>query len=78
MGDTDIYLGAKLKLMQLENGVWVWGISPSKYSREAVKNCNDYVSEHLPLQYRSPKLAPNLFPTKYERGIDVSLNLTLT
>ncbi len=31
VGAPDIYLGAKLKQMQLENGVWAWGISPSKY-----------------------------------------------
>ncbi len=31
VGSPDIYLGAKLKLMQLENGVWAWGISLSKY-----------------------------------------------
>ncbi len=61
--------------MQLENGVWTWGISPSKYVREAVKNCKDYVSEHLPPQYRLPKLAPNPFPTKYEPGINVSPEL---
>ncbi len=48
VGTPDIYLGAKLKLMQLDNGVWEWGISPSKYVREMVKNCKDYVSEHLP------------------------------
>ncbi len=75
VGAPDIYLGAKLKLMQLENGVWAWGISPSKYVREAVKNCKDFVSEHLPTQYRLPKLAPNPFPTKYELGIDVSPEL---
>ena len=75
VGAPDIYLGAKLKLMQLDNGVWAWGISPSKYVREAVKNCKDYVSEHLPPQYRLPKLAPNPFPTKYEPGIDVSPEL---
>ncbi len=44
--DIYIYLGAKLKLMQLESGVWEWGISPSKYIRGAVKNCKDYVSQH--------------------------------
>ncbi len=31
VGAPDIYLGAKLKLMQLKNGIWAWGISPSKY-----------------------------------------------
>ncbi len=68
----DIYLGAKLKLMQLENGVWSWSMSPSEYVKEAVKICKDYISEHLPPQYRLPKFAPNPFPTKYEAGIYVS------
>ncbi len=27
VGAPDVYLGAKVKPMQLENGVWVWGIS---------------------------------------------------
>ncbi len=39
VGARDNYLGARLKLKQLENGFWAWGISPSKYVREAVKNC---------------------------------------
>ncbi len=29
--EPDVYLGDKLNLMQLEIGVWVWGISQSKY-----------------------------------------------
>ncbi len=70
---VDIYLGIKFKLMQLENGVWAWGISLSKYIREAAKNCKDYLSKHLPPQYRFPKLAPNPFPPKYEPGIDISV-----
>ncbi len=75
MGSPDIYLGAKLKLIQLENGVWALGISPSKYVKETVKNCKGYESEHLPPQYRLPKLAPNPFWIKYELGIDVNPKL---
>ncbi len=45
------------------------------YVREAVKNCKDYISKHLPPQYRLPKLAPNPFPTKYDLGIDISPEL---
>ncbi len=71
----DIYLGAKLKLMQLKNSVWEWGISPSKYVREAVKNCKEYILKNVPPQYQLPKLTPNTYPTKYEPGIDVSLKL---
>ncbi len=66
VGAPDIYLGTKLKLMLLENGVWALGISASKYVREAVKNCKDLVSKHLLPQYRLPKLAPNPFLTNYE------------
>ncbi len=61
--------------MQLENSIWVWGISPSKYVREVVKNQEDSLSKHLPPQYWLPKLAPNLFPTKYEPRIDASSKL---
>ncbi len=75
MGGPDIYLGNKIKLMQLENGVWAWDISLFKCVREVVKNCKGYISKHLPPQYRLPKLAPYPFLTKYERGIDVSPEL---
>jgi hypothetical protein len=30
MGDPDIYLGATLKETRLPNGIWAWGLSPSK------------------------------------------------
>jgi hypothetical protein len=35
VGDPDIYLGAKLRETQLPNGVWAWGLSPSKYVNQA-------------------------------------------
>jgi hypothetical protein len=38
VGDLDIYLGAKLRKVELENGVNAWSLSPSKYVQEAVKN----------------------------------------
>ncbi len=75
MGSPDVNLGAKLKLMQLENGIWSWGISPSKCVREVEKKCKDYVSEYLPPQYRLPKLTPNPFLAKCEPGIDISPEL---
>ncbi len=62
VGEPDVYLGAKLKLMQLENGVWAWGLSPSKYVQEAVRNCTKYIGENLPKFYRLTRLAPNPFP----------------
>ena len=38
IGDPDIYLGAKLRLHQLNNRVQAWTMSPSKYIQDAVKN----------------------------------------
>jgi len=38
VGDPDIYLSAKLKQTRLNNGVWAWGLSPSKYVAQAAKN----------------------------------------
>ena len=31
IGDPDIYLGAKLCKVQLDNGVFAWGMRPKKY-----------------------------------------------
>ena len=39
IGDPDIYLGTKLKQVKLDNGVWAWAMSPSKYVQQAVANC---------------------------------------
>ncbi len=64
--------------MQLENGIWAWGISPFKYVKEAVNNCKDYVCKHHRPQYRLSKLAPNPFSTKYQGGIDISPELNLS
>ena len=33
IGYPDIYLGAKLRHIQLDNGVFAWGMSPVKYVR---------------------------------------------
>jgi hypothetical protein len=39
VGDPDVYLGAKLRNVRLENGVYAWAlVSPSKYVSQAVAN----------------------------------------
>ncbi len=44
---TSIYLGAKLRETQLPNGVWAWGLSPSKYVNQAVQNFQTHLTEKL-------------------------------
>ena len=39
VGDPNMYLGVKIKYHKTPNGRWSWKMSPSKYVREACKNC---------------------------------------
>ncbi|KAL7460152.1 hypothetical protein ACHAXS_000616 [Conticribra weissflogii] len=43
--------------MQLENGVWAWGLSPSKYVQEAIPP-NPFPTDYLPEPDTSPELPP--------------------
>ena len=62
VGDPDIYLGAKLKLTQLDNGIWAWGLSPStKHLTDKLNNC-----------FRLPQRADNPFPYDYCPELDLS------
>jgi hypothetical protein len=47
IGDPDIYLGGKLRETTLANGVKAWGISPSKYIQEAVRNTEGYLEKNF-------------------------------
>ena len=65
VGDLDIYLGAKLKKIQMDNDVWCWSISPSKYVHEAVRNCQKYLKDKLSDDYELIDNAPNPFLLGY-------------
>ena len=71
VGDPDIYLGAKVKQMELPNAVKAWALSSSKYIQEAVQNCEKY----LPHSMNGRKLtrkAPNPFPGDYDPDLDMT------
>ena len=74
VGDPDIYLGAKVTKMYLSNGTWCWTLSPSKYVKEAMKNC-EQVLKDLGGTYKLPKHAPNPFHMGYKPELDVSTPL---
>ena len=57
LGDPDIYLGAKLRKMQMHNGVWAWALSPAKYVHQAVKNVEGYLEEILSERWKLPAKA---------------------
>jgi hypothetical protein len=72
VGDPDIYLGTKLKQIQLPNGVMVWGLSPSKYVVQAVKNCQLHLTDKLNGKYWTPVRADDPFPVDYSLSTDLS------
>ncbi len=72
VGDPDIYLGAKLKQTRLPNGVMAWGLSPSKYVVQAVKNCQVHLTDKLNGRYSIPTRADNPFPVNYDPSTDLS------
>jgi len=65
VGGPDIYLSAKLKQTRLPNGVWAWGLSPSKYVAQAVKNYQMHLTNKLDGKYKIPPRADNPFPVNY-------------
>ena len=44
IGDPDVYLGAKLKKMRLENGVWGWANIPARDVKELLENVEKYLA----------------------------------
>ena len=72
VGDPDVYLGAKLKRVTVENGVVCWGLSPSKYIQESVRNCENHLKDNFDGKYSLTKNAPNPFAMGYDPDIDIT------
>ena len=72
VGDPDIYLGAKLRKTRLDNNVLAWSLSPSKYVKQAVKNCQQHLKDKLNAKYQVPVMADNPFPVDYKPELDTS------
>ncbi len=70
VGNPSMYLGAKLKLMQMSNGVYVWGMSQSNYIKEAVSNCEKHLKSNYDGWYVLPTQAANPFVMGYEPELD--------
>jgi hypothetical protein len=65
-----MYLGAKLKLTQMSNGVNAWGMSPTKYIKEAVSNCEKHLKANYDGRYVLTTQAANPFVMGYEPELD--------
>ena len=77
IGDPDIYLGAKLRQVRLNNGITCWSMSSAKYVQEAVRNVEDYIDRNL--EGRKLKRSPTYsWPTNYTAKDDESPELPPT
>ena len=65
IGDPDMYLGARVKRMEMLNGVQAWALSLSKYVQEAVQNTEGYLRDELG-GWGLKKRAPTPFMTEYD------------
>ena len=63
-GDPDIYLRAKLCKVQLDNGVFAWGMSHAKYVQKGVINVKKYLIKEYGGR-KLPKQATALWPSEY-------------
>ena len=70
VGEPDMYLGAKVRPMKLENGVWAWILIFSQYVQESYCNVQKYVKENLGGVYKLSKQVPNLFAMVYAPELD--------
>ena len=74
IGDPDLYLGAKIRKVKLENGVEAWAMSSSKYVQEAVKNVEKHIAEHYS-DKRLSKKATGPWRRDYISELDTSREL---
>ena len=60
VNNPDIYIGAKVWLDQLTNGVFAWSLSPLKYVQQEVLNCKKHLRDHWNGCLQLPTHAPGI------------------
>ena len=83
IGPLDIYLGGKVRKVELETGVECWAFSSSQYVQEAVRNVRKclekrYEEKNDHLKFHLPKKAPAPMSNDYRPDIDISEELDAT
>ena len=75
IGDPDVYLGARVKRMEMLNGVRAWPLSSSKYVQEAVQNVKSYLRDELGGRGLT-KRAPTPFMSEYDPDMDTTKDVS--
>ena len=71
IGPPTIYLGGRVRKIQLENGVWAWSFSSSQYIQSAVKNVEEYVGKSENSHLKIPSKAETPLTTSFRPELDV-------
>ena len=76
IGPPKIYLGGRVRKVQLDNGVEAWAFSSSQYVQSAVSNVESYLSqEENQKRWKMPTRAQTPLTTTYHPELDVSSEL---
>ncbi|KAI2495111.1 Reverse transcriptase (RNA-dependent DNA polymerase) [Fragilaria crotonensis] len=75
--DPEFYLGAKLRMVTLPNGVNAWSMSSSKYIQAAVANVKEYHRKYFPT-HPWTKRTSGPFPLNYAPELDTTPELNAT
>ncbi len=75
IGTPKIYLGGKVRKVQLDNGVYAWAFGPSQYVQAAVKNVEGWLGKDENKRWKLPRHAGTPLSSGYRPELDVSEEL---
>ena len=75
IGPPKIYLGGRMRKVQLENGVHAWGYGSSQYVQAAIKNVEVHLSREENKHLKLPRKAETPLKSTYHPELDVSPEL---
>ena len=84
IGEPDVYLGGKVRKVELETGELCWAFSLSQYVQEACQNIGVYLKQRngnenlLDCTYYMPNKTPASMFNEYRPKIDISPELNAT
>ena len=71
IGPPKLYLGGRIRKVQLKNGIECWAASSSQYVQAAVKNVEEYLGKDQNPKIKLPTRAETPLQTSYRPELDV-------
>ena len=77
IGPPTVYLGSRVRKVQLENGAQAWSFSSSQYVQSAIKNVEEYVGRPTNSHLKIPSKAETPLTMSHRPELDVLSEWTL-